>query len=619
MQIEVTDKFDDNSDRISGNLNRPADDELGIRTSAELLEAQADTDSSSADEDRLDATQDVPTNKPNSKSKLTADQIKSIEKNLYGSAAYVSDRERERLLQKVAETRKPSSNQNLDAMANDLPRPAMAKRGRGVAYFVKNFVQLQGEVTLHEDDELLINDRAFVLRKKPLTPRTVITVGAVAFVLIAFIFIPILVRDAGIAKGEIIGVVLDANHQPVLVGASVKLPEWGKTYQANAQGFFKTGHIPPGTHKLEYIVDGRVVATDYATVAAGDVTTVTLLPSSGEIAHQQASLEREIVADESNNSDVPAAAPEEVSRPMEPAPKQSKPAPSGYGNITLAANIQDARFLVDGGVLGAGNLTYRDIKAGTRKYTVSRDGYQPVSGTLTISPGKTEVLTVALVPLTQTQPLRQHDNAYEAATELLQSGDLTGAIGAFDAIISSQPSHAEAYLGRAEAYSKGRNRSAAHDDYLRAAEILRLRNENGEALRAFNNAVKMDEKSIAAYLGRANLYLARNEAIAAIADYETAVTLDKKNGSAHLGLGEARFSQGNYGLAIKHFKDAKSLEPNNPVIYQYLMLCYMGDDDLKNVKKSYDRFKEIATQEQMARLHSDNTYAAVLRLVETEN
>jgi len=70
-----------------------------------------------------------------------------------------------------------------------------------------------------------------------------------------------------------------------------------------------------------------------------------------------------------------------------------------------------------------------------------------------------------------------------------------------------------------------------------------------------------------------------------------------------------------YEEAIKHFKDARSIEPNNPVVYQYLMLCHMAESNFDEVRRSYAKFAETASENQMRQLQADQRYAAALRVV----
>ncbi|MFC1475143.1 tetratricopeptide repeat protein [Candidatus Zixiibacteriota bacterium] len=94
------------------------------------------------------------------------------------------------------------------------------------------------------------------------------------------------------------------------------------------------------------------------------------------------------------------------------------------------------------------------------------------------------------------------------------------------------------------------------------------------------------------------------------------VKLDKRNFDAYYGLGEASFKQRRFKKAIDHFKDARSIDKKNPFIHQYLMLSYLAVDDYKNVKKSYKKFSEIASEDEMNKFVSNKKYSAVLKIIE---
>jgi len=171
-------------------------------------------------------------------------------------------------------------------------------------------------------------------------------------------------------------------------------------------------------------------------------------------------------------------------------------------------------------------------------------------------------------------------------------------------------------MGLGDTKLKSGRREEAHDDYLKAAEGFRSSGDLSNAMKAYNLAVQASRASVAALLGRGYLYLSRGEEIAAIADFEAVVALDKRNPAALIGLGRSRFAQGNPRTALKHFKDARSADPQNPEVYEYLMLCYFADDNLKEAKKAYDMFVQVASEDQVSQLQRDSKFSAVLRVVQ---
>lgn len=560
--------------------------------------------------------------------------------------AYLSDEEKRELISKIENTSpppddrpfgnqpiqppkkagKPVAPSEIDA---DLPKPAMAKRSRGIAYFYKSFIQLKGDQQIREHDELIINDRLYLLREKKLSPKLLAAIATPIFVLILFLIGAQFIRNTGNGQGRIVGMAFDENEQPYLQQAIIRLPELGEAYKSNLQGFFKTDFLPVGSYTVEYIIDDAVVAVDHSSIFDNEITTLRLMPQEDYLVEEKNTPTREVagaVVSQTPRETAASPPPASVKKASSTSSNKSKKSTSKnsgsskYAKLTLAANIDGARIKLDGSVLGAGNLTYSQLKTGEHTYAVSKEGYQTASGKINLSAGKTSKLEVQLKPLTAAQKEAAYDenDFYYAAEAAYKEGDNERAIDDLTKAINLKNSYAEAYFTRGEIYSQTGQQGVAHDDFVRAAEIFQFRKEINQAITAYNKAIDIDPKSITAHLGRANLYLNKGEEIAAIADYETVVDLDKRNVQAYYGLGEARFKQGYYKKAVNHFKDARSLDSDNPKVYQYLMLSYLGANDIKNVKKSFEKFKDVASEEELNRMNNDSKYSAVMRVVETD-
>lgn len=677
LEFVVTEKNEDDREFVGGQKQFPNDDnKLGIEKTSDLMEKEAlsvkgngeqfpsspsdfkpigetspplppEPASSSPSYAPAGAAEAQPSQEPSAGQqervkKLSPKEVKSIEQNLYGGNSYLTDREKEELIKKMNKLDGSAGDQSLTASMKhdltdgspetktDLPKPKIAKRGRGIAYFYRNYIQIIGSQELHAEDELCINDRCYELKPKQFNAKIIIGVGAVLFALALFLIGSQFVSNGGTREGEIIGMVLDEAGQPYVHGATIRLPEIGKSTSSTPQGFFRFDPVPEGSHKIEYITGDKLLKVDYATVAGGKITMLSLRPDEVLVA-------KVTTRETRSESQLPPA--EVDSRAEFPSPREttykitgkkttSKPAKLSTkksskkdpANITLAANVQGARFTLDDNVLGAGNLTYSKIKPGEHKYTVSKDGFQPVSGTISLAPGEDKTLSVDLVPMNQSAKAEvfSEEDFYHSGLAALEEGNFETAISDLTEAIGKRPSYAEAYLARAEAYTITKEKERAHNDYIRAAEIFQIKKDFNRAITAYNNAVKLDKKSTTAYLGRANTYLAKNEEIAAIADYEAVLKLDKRNARGYFGLGEARFRQDRYKKACKHFKDARSLDSGNPLTYQYLMLCYLAMDDIKKVKKSFEKFRNMASEEQMNRLRADSKFSAVLRIVDND-
>ncbi|MFH1688367.1 MAG: tetratricopeptide repeat protein [bacterium] len=500
-----------------------------------------------------------------------------------------------------------------DRIAN-LPSPKMAGRGRGVAYFWRNFIQLSGHPGLRTKDELVVNDRAYELRPRTIDRRWVVTAAAASLTLL-LVFIGAQLVSSGVdGRGSIMGIVLDEQGHPFLLGAKIRLPESGKEVTSNAQGFFVCSEVALGAHKIEYMIDGNLVASEFATVVDDEITTIFLAPATETQAEPDDTPATDARQDLSD-AGAPAAGGSSTKSPEAPRSKSSK---TQWSKVTLAANVEQARLMMDGEVLGAGNVTYAKLLPGKHTYTVSADGYQEVRGTIELKANQNTNLEVALTRLANStkEITYSAEDFYYSGKNAVAGGDFERAIEDFAQAISAKPSFADAYEGRAEAYLAINSVQPAHDDFIRAAEIHRFRKNYAAAITAYNHAIKCDEHSLTGFLGRADLYLAQNQEIAAIADYDAAKEIDNNNARAHFGLGEARFQQGNYKRAIQHFKEARSLDGSNPLIHQYLMLAYLAADEMDDVRKAYENFVDVATPEQVARMKSDGKYSAVMRVVE---
>jgi Tfp pilus assembly protein PilF len=617
----------------------PLQDEAGavqpIGQSAPSLLAEVD-DSQSAD-DASAGNQGSPNQ---TVKKLSPEEVKEIERTLYGGDRKLADRKKEDVVRKIgAMERKPGDSidsapekrvqsDRFPETQPDLPPPAMAKRDKGIAYFYRNYIQVLGRHEFFAGDELQIGHRIYELMPKRFNWKVFIATAVVLSALILFLVGTQFVSDTVTGKGEIIGMVLDEYGQPYVRGATLTFAELGRSINSNSQGFFRSGPIPEGSHKIEYRVDGKVLKVDYATVVGGKITMLSLKPDEQQLVAVEPN-EPQYKKERSIKSSQPIPAPvkpfeatstgsETTSRKESPKATDDKTEDKSSAKITLAANVENARLELDGTPLGAGNLTYSQINPGTHKYTISKDGYQPVNGTIKLSPGEKKTLAVELPLLEKSQKEKTYteEDYYYSGLAALKDRDLERAVADLSKAIEQRPSYAEAYSARAETYSLTREKNLAHDDYIRAAEIYQIRKDLNQAITAYNNAIELDRKSVAAYLGRANTYLTKGEEIAAIADYETVVKLDKRNPQGYFGLGEARFKQGRYDTAAKHFRDARSLDSDNPLIHQYLMLCYLAMDDIKKVKQSFEKFETVATDEQMARFRTDPKFSAVLRVIE---
>ncbi len=572
---------------------------------------------------------------------------------MYKSDEFINSKEKSDLIEKISSVNnkedKPFSNTPIDPHQKDdsqpapakktaqedinLPSPVKAKKGQGLAYFYNSYIQIQGSQKLHSDDILTIENRDYILKPKNFSNKIALYSAAALLVLCVSVIGSFLIGNSGVGNGQVFGVILDENNNPYINGATVLFTELGEKSESDAQGLFTFSHIPAGSHKIEYLIDGQIIGSDYITIADNNNSSITLKPTEQIVEKatpisqlQLASADKKTVQEQTVQKKEPVKSTQKSSKKKTVAKKAttkkstSNKSTTGYGKLALNANVDGAKIKVDGSVLGAGNITYSRIKSGKHTYTVSLDGYESASGSFTIQKGKTKKISPTLTALTKTEQeesFKGNDYFYSAETAF-NNGDYKTAIDDYKKVIETTPSSVESYFGLAESYSKQKKWDLAYDNYIRAAEIHSFKGSNNHAITCYNNAIEVDDKTFTAYLGRGHIYLNSGEYRAALGDFDKVVKIDKRNFDGYYGMGEASFKLQRFTKALKYFKDARSLNKENPQVHQYLTLSYMFEHDRKNTKKSFEKFNQFASENEKIRFKKNSQYSAVTKYIDSE-
>lgn len=581
--------------------------------------------------------------------KLTPEEVKAIERNLYGKNARLADKEKASIRNKMneiemqaadytARQEKPEKSAKVsETLLSDtlLPPPSESAaygRGRSVAYFYKNFIKLPGQQHLTKHDELLLNGKLYALQPKKIKPTYVYVGAGLLFGAALFLVASWFVKDAADGNGQIAGIVLDSNDQPYIKGATVRFPDLGKSIKSNAQGLFNSDDVPVGSHRVEYLVDGRVVGSDHTTVLDNGISMLTLKPSTTREEQKkqtQTASKTPVTRSTSATSgsgtggfqplqNSASATSETKSRPEQK--QTSKPSSNEPASILLSTNVDGAKFSLNGTVVGAGNLKYAPIKPGSYKYEVSAAGYKKKSGTISVAAGESKTLNLVLEPASQETKQAKYDaeDYFQSGVNALKAENYQNAISDFNNALKQNPNYPQAIYNRGLAHQQLKKNSDAHDDFLKAAELYKNKKEHNWAVTSYNRALEINGQSEEALLGRGELYLSKGEEIAALADFDSVVKLDRRNFAAYLGIGRARYQQANYKLAVDNFKNARSVNKDDPEVYRWLMLGYMGVNDFKEVKKAYDKFQELASDSQKNALKTDKRFTAALEIVKRQ-
>ncbi len=625
IEIEQPGASDCKDDAIDPHLEKALesnDDELeligGIGSESNAEETNPSTDYHNTDDNKDEIR------------KLTPEEKKAIEKKLYrndtslnkkpqrqdplfGNDPILPVKNEEPTIKKIHTNNEPTL---------DMPVPTMAEHDRGYAFFYKNYIELVGTHDLRSNDEIIIGKKTYELKPKQINPKILMGSAAGLFIVLLIFVGSMIAGDSPQGQGNVWGIALDEFDQPLITNTKARFPELGKTINCNAEGFFVFKDIPSGTHKIQLLWDNNVIGENFTTVTDDKLTTLTLQPGEEFLSKydDQSNTNEELAlvnnSDEMNNN----ADKVDNATTQQKTKKVKKSTSSQLAKLALESNIENAVISLDGSAIGAGNLTYNRLKSGDYVYEVKKDGYYTKTGNITLIAGKTNRLEVALEPLSEVDLRKTFTSIdfYNSGIKASSADDFMYAIDEFSLALKDDPNYIDAYEARAETFIRLNDMQRAHDDYLRVAEIHQFNRDYNQSISAYNKAVELNDKSISAYLGRAKLYMVKNQEMAAIPDFEEVLRIDKKNSQANYGLGIARYNQKSYKKATKLFKEALSLDESNPIIHQYLMLCYYARDDKKNLKKAYTKFEEKASNDQIDEFRSNAENYAVVQIIDKD-
>ncbi len=493
-----------------------------------------------------------------------------------------------------------------------------SSRVRGIAYFYKNIIQLAGMPFLHENEEITYKDKPYRLKPYRISKKVKMISIAAMFVLLSIVIGSQIIGPALPGQGQIVGIVLDEDRQPYLGGAGIYIPELDKSVTSNALGFFRFDDVPTGSYEVIYKLGDDLEGKDNITITAGSFTMRSfgdydLIEESFELSSNQ-KIETQKPASSSTKT---AQNNTTTSQNKSTSKKKSS---SSYGKIKLDANIENAKFVVDGKTLGAGNNTFSKIKTGKRKIQISKPGYTEYTEIVTVSKNKTITVKANLSrkAIDSNETLTANDY-FDLGNDAFVAEKYQSAIGEFTKAIELSPNHVDAYNKRAQAYVSTGNNDKAAADYIRLGEIYSFKNQNGLAISQFTSALKYSKDNTTALVGRAGSRMDKGEYRSALIDYTRAIEIDNHFYPAQFGAGVAEFKLGDNKNAEKYLKKAKNLNDSNPQLYHYLMLNYLARDNIKQMKKAYAKFKDVAGSSELADFKSSSRFAPVVRLIGEED
>ncbi len=633
---------------------KPDEDDFEIKSTASLLDDEAVTPGAStapfkSDSDLIgesappvppavtadsefqkpaEAAEPVKENEKKDFKKLSQEELEAVNRNLYGPHVPAKKQakpnsEKGEISDKLKKNiddfsdRQKSNEGGIKSIEDPAQNGSVLKthKVRGVAFYRKNFIQIVGNPYLHNGDELTVNEKTYILREKKISRNMAIGIFS-GILAIALVVIGLqLINPTISGEGEIVGMLLDENRQPVLEKTRVAIPGLNKTTTTNAQGFFRFDLVPTGTYEIVYELGDRSSGKGNATVTAGQTTLTTFGFSDSR---QVASSTRSETTTRSNQQ--PSNVSQQSSRPSQQTTStSSNKSQTTYGSIKLAANITDARLSVDDKILGSGNVIYGRIPVGRHRVKVERQGYSEYSTVIDIDSDQIITVTANLTPLARATETGTADSHMSKGNTAFSEKNYAKAIAEYSKALEISPNLKEAYAKRAEAYGKNGNSEAAAQDYVRLGEIYRVAKNNVKAINAFTSALAYQPKDKVALVGRGGARLDNGDYRSALIDYDGALKIDNQFYPALLGGGLAHFRLGNNKQADKYFKNAYKLNQNDPFLFQNMMLNYLALDDIKNIRKIYAEYKTVASPSELAEFKTSGRYEPVMRLVKEED
>ena len=152
-------------------------------------------------------------------------------------------------------------------------------------------------------------------------------------------------------------------------------------------------------------------------------------------------------------------------------------------------------------------------------------------------------------------------------------GEYDRAIRAYDQALRLDPNYVEAYCGRGSAYWSTRKYDRAIQD--------------------FNQALQLAPYCVRAYYGRGVVYASKGEYDGAIHAYNQALRLDPNYVEACNGRGSAYWHQGQFDQSIQDFNQALQLDPNQERTYFNRGLAYRCKGEYRRAESDFCKARTL--------------------------
>lgn len=160
------------------------------------------------------------------------------------------------------------------------------------------------------------------------------------------------------------------------------------------------------------------------------------------------------------------------------------------------------------------------------------------------------------------------DVVYRRAQAQYEKREFDEAIKLFDQVIRLDPKYVEAYVSRGMAWNE--------------------KSEYDKAIKDFNEAMKVDPKFVPAYVNRGISWTEKSELDKAIKDLDAALLLNPKDDAALYHRGVAWSRKGNYDTALKDFDASIKLDGSFAPAYFLRGQAWYAKKEYAKAIKDYD-------------------------------
>jgi tetratricopeptide (TPR) repeat protein len=463
------------------------------------------------------------------------------------------------------------------------------KSSRGVIYYTGKHLKVTGGIKVSLGDEININGKVFDVKRAP-SRSPLLYIGISAAAAIIFFVGLLLMNGSSKEIGQLVGTINNGITCQPLSRQAVKIVELHRTVTTSQAGFFIFDDVPAGIYTVQAQTSDGSKMEDRITVLKGQISTVALRETQDKpqpIITEPAPVNTE---------------PVEAAKPVDDIK-------TGKGLLKLSLSPTTAAAYIDGKPMGVGSNSYK-INPGSYTLTVKKAGYEGTSQTIVIDPDKTLSLKIALSEENQAAALNKSSG--EMAYESEIAGNFANAMKYYEDALSKDPRDVGALLGKARCAKESGLADNALACFMQAAKLAGDKGDVTSQIAALTGVIELKPNTFTAYSSRGELYYGIGKYDQAVDDFSKVIEMDNRNLGAYYKLGNCFYKTQNYQDALKAYLAAQELNFADPKAEACLAKTYLAMGDKKNLKKSYEKFKDLASYSTRLEYKKDPEWQKVL-------